>query len=96
MPFRLQARKPGASGRTEAIICDFCATWQRGSNSASIAFTREKSTQTFLCCGDLLCSLHVRNKTQASKLSRTQLRENNTVEERVARLRARLSELVLV
>lgn len=96
VPFRLQARKPGASGRTEAIICDFCATWQRGSNSASIAFTREKSTQTFLCCGDLLCSLHVRNKTQASKLSRTQLRENNTVEERVARLRARLSELVLV
>lgn len=96
VPFRLQARKPGASGRTEAIICDFCATWQRGSNSASIAFTREKSTQTFLCCGDLLCSLHVRDKTQASKLSRTQLRENNTVEERVARLRARLSELVLV
>lgn len=97
VPFALQKRRPNAKGRVEAIICDFCATWQRGSNSASITFIREKTiTQTFLCCGDLLCSLHVRDKTQASKLSRTQLRENNTVEERVARLRARLSGLVLV
>jgi hypothetical protein len=93
-PFQLQKRKPNSVGRTEAIICDFCVTWQRGSNSAIISFTREKSTVSFLCCGDLLCSLHVRNKTPAAKISRTQLRENNTVQQRVERLRTKL-EVIL-
>jgi hypothetical protein len=90
VPFQLQARKPNAAGRIEPVICDFCATWQRGSNSATITFTKGKSTQTFLCCGDLLCSLHVRDKTAASTRSRVQLRENNTAEQRVERLWAKL------
>lgn len=90
VPFALQPRKANASGRVEPIICDFCATWQRGSNSAVISFQKERSSQSFLCCGDLDCSSHVRDKTPESKLSRTQLRENMTPQARIERLRSRL------
>ena len=90
MPFTLQSRKANAAGRVEPIICDFCATWQRGSNSAVISFQKYRSSQSFLCCGDLNCSLHVRDKTPESKLSRTQLRENMTPQARIERLRSRL------
>ena len=93
-PFQLQRRRPNASGRVEAIICDFCATWQRGSNSAVITFAKEKSSVSFLCCGDLRCSLHVRDKTPEAKTSRTQLRENNTPGQRVERLRLKLSTIL--
>lgn len=94
VPFHLQPRKANQLGRIEAIICDFCATWQRGSNSAVITFPKEKSSVTFLCCADLLCSLHVRDKTTASTLSRTQLREHNSIEDRVNRLKDRLGQIV--
>lgn len=93
-PFQLQRRRPNASGRVEAIICDFCATWQRGSNSAVITFAKEKSSVSFLCCGDLQCSLHVRDKTPEAKTSRTQLRENNTPGQRVERLRLKLRTIL--
>jgi len=95
VPFQLQRRKANASGRIGATICDFCMTWQRGSNSAMISFERsDKSSVSFLCCADLDCSLHVRNLTVASKLSRTQLRENNSVEQRIDRLKTRLDALL--
>lgn len=68
--FRLQKRSANFQGRVEAIICDFCATWQRGSNSVVISFQKEKGSVSFLCCGDLLCSFHVREKTPESKLCR--------------------------
>lgn len=94
VPFQLQKRKPNKTGRVEAIICDFCVTWQRGSNSAVISFAKEKSSVSFLCCGDLDCSLHVRDKTRAAKLSRTQLRENISPEGRVERLQAKLETIL--
>lgn len=90
VPFRLQRRKPNASGRVEAIICDFCMTWQRGTNSAVISFIRDKSSVSFLCCADLLCSLHVRSKTEASQLSKTQIRETIAPNDRIVRLRDKL------
>jgi len=94
--FRLQKRMPNKTGRVEAIICDFCATWQRGSNSAIISFDRtDKSSASFLCCADLECSLHVRDKTSESAISRTQLRENNTVEDRIERLIDRLGSKII-
>jgi len=94
LSFRLQARKPNAKGRIEAIICDLCATWQRGTHSAMITFDRgDGSSVSFLCCGDLQCSLHVRGKTAASTLSRTQLREDITPQGRVTRLQDRLAAL---
>ncbi|HEU5121698.1 MAG TPA: FBP domain-containing protein [Candidatus Saccharimonadales bacterium] len=94
VPFQLQRRRPNDAGRTEAIICDICATWQRGSNSAIITFFKEKSSMSYLCCADLLCSLHVRDLTPASTLSRTQLREHNTTEDRIERLLARLQQIL--
>lgn len=94
-PFQMQPRKPNKTGRIEAIVCDFCLTWQRGANSALISFSkREGSTVSYLCCGDLLCSLHVRDKTDEAKLSRVQLRETITVEKRIDRLRDRLLDKV--
>jgi hypothetical protein len=84
------------TGRQRGIICDFCYTWQQGSNAASITFSLAQSKRTirFLCCGDLLCSQHVRTNTKESLVSRTQLRENLTNEDRVARLKARLNEKI--
>lgn len=93
--FHLQERTANRAGRLEAIICDFCATWQRGSNSAIISFYRDDgSSVSFLCCGDLLCSLHVRGKTVAAKLSRTQLREDSSPERRIERFHDRLQRIL--
>lgn len=95
VPFTLQARKPNAKGRIEAIICDICATWQRGPHSAVITFADgDKRTVSFLCCADLDCSLHVRDKTDVAKLSRTQLREQITPEDRALRLKQRLEAMI--
>lgn len=95
IPFRLQPRKPNQKGRVEAIICDFCATWQRGTHSAVITFPRKDgSSLSLLCCGDLDCSFHVRGKTQAATLSRTQLREDITPVQRINRLGVRIRSVV--
>jgi len=88
--FQLQRRAANSVGRVEAVICDLCATWQRGSNSGIITFGNGKSSVSFLCCADLLCSLHIRDKTPEAKLSRTQLRETNEGLDRVLRLQRRL------
>ena len=84
------------TGRDRAVICDFCYTWQPGSNAASITFNSSptKHSVRLLCCADLNCSEHVRTMTKASKLSRTQLRENMTDESRVARLKQRLTKVI--
>jgi len=97
VPFVLQQRKPNASGRIEAIICDICATWQRGTHSAVITFTVDKTRSvSFLCCADLECSLHVRGKTKDALLARTQLREQITPEGRIQRLHDRLASILSI
>ena len=84
------------TGRATPITCDFCYTWQRGGSAGSITFTRAEDghTFTFLCCKDLNCSLHVRDKTAAAVLSRTQLHEDITVGQRVERMRKKLAGVV--
>lgn len=95
LPFVLERRLPNARGRVEAIICDICATWQRGTHSAVITFwVSSVRSVSFLCCGDLQCSLHVRGRTRASVLARAQLREQLTSEERIERLHRRLEGIV--
>ncbi|HEY1085969.1 MAG TPA: FBP domain-containing protein [Candidatus Saccharimonadales bacterium] len=94
-PFELKKRMPNSSGRVEAVICDICATWQRGTNSAMLTLYKDKKhTISHLVCADLDCSLHVRDLTDESKLSRTQLREHLTPEARIARLEERLTEIM--
>lgn len=85
-----------ASGRSKPITCDFCYTWQRGRSAARITFRRvsDNHTFTYLCCGDLRCSLHVRNFTAESTLSRTQLHEDITTEQRIERLKRKLNQLI--
>ena len=93
--FTLGKRRPNAAGRVEAIICDICATWQRGTNSGLLIFKKTSThTVSHLVCADLDCSLHVRDLTDASKLSRTQLRESITPEGRIARLQDRLAKIL--
>lgn len=92
-PYELSRRIiDSKTGRARAIICDFCYTWQPGSNAASIIFTNKgaKHSVGFLCCGDLSCSQHVRTATKASVVSRAQLRESLNNEERIARLKSKL------
>ena len=84
------------TGKAQPIICDFCRTWQTGSRSGSITLQkpgRDAGSITFLCCADLLCSQHVRNLTSATKTSRSQLREDMTNEQRIARLEQRIEEV---
>lgn len=92
--FERAARRANSSGRVEAIICDICATWQRGSNSASVSFQTQSGSITHLICGDFDCSLHVRDLTDVAKLSRTQLREHADPEHRITRLRDRLRHII--
>jgi hypothetical protein len=96
LPYELQRGiASNLTGRAQPIICDLCRTWQTGSRAGSITFPVSKQrTITYLCCADLQCSAHVRSKTSAAKTSRSQLREDMTTEERVARLRTRLDRLV--
>ena len=84
------------TGRGRAIICDFCYTWQPGSNAASITFTMPDTKRTirFLCCGDLACSQHVRTATKASVVSRAQVREDLLDDDRIARLKVRLTNKI--
>ena len=85
------------TGRSNPVICDFCRTWQGGSNAARISFHRDSqsiNSVTFLCCADLACSNHVRTKTKASIGSRAQLREDLTDEQRVERLKDRLRKFI--
>ncbi len=97
-PYELSPlRGDSSTGRLKPIICDFCKTWQTGSRAATISFRpnpRSLDTIGFLCCADLQCSLHVRDRTVDSKTSRAQLHENITVEERIDRLRSKLNSLV--
>jgi hypothetical protein len=84
------------TGRGRAVICDFCYTWQPGANAASILFTKPNSKHKvgFLCCGDLACSEHVRTLTKAARMSRAQLRESLTDDDRVERLKSRLADKI--
>lgn len=40
------------TGRSKPITCDFCHTWQKGGNAASITFVRDsqKSVTFFMLC----------------------------------------------
>lgn len=92
IPYELKSGiTSSATGRSQSIICDFCQTWQYGDKSASITFTIDaKSNVSYLCCGDLRCSLHVRTLTSAAHTSRAQLREDLTNQQRINRLKTRL------
>jgi len=94
-PFSLTKKAASSTGRTDGIICDLCATWQRGSNAARITLPKdEKTTVSYLVCADLDCSLHVRDMTPDSKLSRAQLREHISPDGRIERLYTNLSRLL--
>lgn len=84
------------TGRTKPIICDICCTWQQGGKAATITCIRERDCHTFtyLCCGDLRCSLHIRDKTTEALLSRAQLHEDVTSEQRAVRMKQRLYKLI--
>ena len=92
--FRLTRRIAARTGRQEPIICDICATWQRGSHSAVISFIKDRRSISFLCCEDLNCCLHVRDQTSQARLSRMHLRESLSLEGRAARLQRRLKKIL--
>ncbi len=97
VPYEISPLPSGPTGRAKPIICDFCKTWQAGGRAGSITFRVERRSSnsiSFLCCLDLKCSLHVRDRTSAAKSSRAQLREDITPEHRVERLRSQLDLLI--
>jgi|ADGO01.1.fsa_nt_gi hypothetical protein len=98
IPYELSiGLKDIATGRAKPVVCDFCYTWQQGGKSGRITFRRESDghTFTYLCCADLRCSLHVRSITSEAAFSRTQLHEDLTTEQRIARLKDNLKQLVI-
>ena len=96
VPFALSPRVARAGGRVAAIICDICATWRRGPESAVLTLDKgEHRSVSYLVCADLDCSLHVRGMTDAGMLSRSQIREDITPDRRKERLRERLTEMIV-
>lgn len=96
-PYEINRVASTLNGRSKPVICDFCKTWQAGERSGSITFrTRRASLDSvsFLCCLDLECSLHVRDLTEASKVSRSQIREDISTEYRIERLKNKLTLVV--
>ena len=86
-PFSLTKKAASSTGRVDGIICDICSTWQRGNNAARITFAKgDRRSVSYLVCADLDCSLHVRDMTPESKLSRVQLREHIAPDGRIERL----------
>ena len=95
VPFELAHRAAKPAGNIAAVICDICATWRRGPETATMTFPKgDKSTVTYLVCGDLDCSLHVRGFTTIGQLSRSQIREDITPEKRIERLTMRLGTIL--
>jgi len=97
--YELKRGMTSSTGKAQPIICDFCRTWQTGTRAGSITLDkpgRANGSVTFLCCADLACSQHVRSLTSAARTSRSQLREDMTNEERIARLEQRINELAQV
>ena len=91
IPFQLAPRTAKTNGSIAAIICDICATWRRGPESAVITFPKgDRSMVSHLVCADLECSLHVRAMTNTGVMSRSQIREDISQEKRIERLRSRL------
>lgn len=98
LPYELTKLAPSSStGRASSIICDLCMTWQSGTRAGSVVFPGVRTASTsvgYLCCADLECSRHVRTLTSASKISRTQVRENMNDESRIDRLHVRLKSII--
>jgi len=95
VPFTLSPRAARTGGRVAAIICDICATWRRGPESAMLTLPKgDNRSVSYLVCADLDCSLHVRAMTSAGILSRSQIREDITPDRRVERLRERLTVIL--
>ncbi len=89
--------KDPVTGRSKSVICDFCKTWQAGGRASYLVFRTKRGSADvigFLCCTDLKCSLHVRDMTDAAHVSRAQLREDITREQRIERLRRKLNAVV--
>ncbi len=99
LPYELNKLSASSTtGRSSPILCDFCMTWQSGARAGSISFTYIKGSTanvSFLCCEDLLCSMHVRTLTSASRISRAQLREDINDSKRISRLSKRLESLMV-
>ncbi|HSW90546.1 MAG TPA: FBP domain-containing protein [Candidatus Saccharimonadales bacterium] len=95
IPFTLSPRVARTGGRVAAIICDICATWRRGPESAVLTLPKgDNRTVSYLVCADLNCSLHVRGMTDAGILSRSQIHEDITPDRRQERLRERMRDIV--
>lgn len=89
--------RDAGSGRSKAVICDFCYTWRSSGNAGLVTFyadARTLNSTSQLCCFDLACSLHVRTKTKDALLSRAQLREHLTNDDRVDRLKEHLQAFI--
>lgn len=85
------------SGRSKAVICDFCYTWRAGGNAGLVSFYADShsiNSTSQLCCFDLECSRHARTQTKDALVSRAQLREHISDSDRVVRLRKHLQSFV--
>lgn len=95
VPFMLSPRVARAGGQVAAVICDICATWRRGPESAVLTLPKgDNRSVSYLVCADLQCAFHVRGMTDAGILSRSQIREDITPDRRIERLRERLAAIL--
>jgi hypothetical protein len=93
----IKMKANSTTGRRTPVICDLCFTWQSGQSISRITFYSSKkngNSVSLLCCGNLICSLHVRKLTETSVESQSQLRESLDEASRIKRLRTHYSALI--
>ena len=97
IPYSITPKAAGEDGRNQAIICDICRTWQKGSAAGFISLENPDNkhrTTGFYVCLDLKCSLHIRDLTPNAKLSRSQVKEDIDTTGRIARLQRNLGAIM--
>lgn len=95
--YRLTRAKVISAGRLKPVLCDFCYTWLTAGDSALVTFDKKnKKSHTFYCCAALNCSKNVRDLTKVSELSRTQLKENLSKEDRILRLKLKITKVIAI
>lgn len=94
--FEIKKIKSTGAGQRKPMVCDFCYTLRPGGQIGMICFVLDRQKTRMLShyvCADLACSLHVRGLTDALVYAKTQIREDISTPDRIARLHTKTSAI---
>ena len=95
--YSIRPKPANLSGQNKPMVCDICRTWRRGSSIGFMTITKSQNQNKEIgnyVCFKLDCSLHVRDMTPQSKLSKTQIREDLDRKAKIVRLNRNLKSIL--